>query len=176
MSGAATTATPEASVPPGSFWQRRVIRPIVAQFTQGVTADHIALTLAVGAACSLFPFLGFTSLLNLGVGIALRMNQPILQTLNQLLGPLQLILILVYVRLGELIWVAQGDRFTVGEMIRTFGELSFADFLRRFGWAGIHAFTAWIITSPLLIAAVFFCQRAGLGRRARRSVTTGSAA
>lgn len=167
---AATTATPAAGVPQGGFWQRRVARPIVAQLTQGVTPDRIALTLAVGTACSLFPFLGFTSLLNLGVGIALRMNQPILQTLNQLLGALQLILILVYVRLGELIWVAQDDRFTVGEMIRTFGELSFLDFLRRFGWAGIHAFTAWGLTSPLLIAVVYFSLRPALRRLARRSV------
>jgi uncharacterized protein (DUF2062 family) len=175
MSGAVTTASSGAGLPPGGFWQRRVIRPIVAQFTQGVTPDRIALTLAVGAACSLFPFLGFTSLLNLGVGIALRMNQPILQTLNQLLGALQLILILVYVRLGEIIWVAQGDRFTVGEMVRTFGELSFLDFLRRFGWAGIHALTAWSLTSPLLIAVVYFSLRPALRRLARRTQATGNA-
>lgn len=70
-----------------SFWQRRLVAPLRAQLTQGVTPDRLALTMAVGTACSLLPFLGFTALLNLGVGLVLRLNQPILQTLNQLLGP-----------------------------------------------------------------------------------------
>ena len=53
---------------PPSFWQRRLIKPLRAQLTQGVTPDRLALTLAVGTTCSLLPFLGFTTLLNLGVG------------------------------------------------------------------------------------------------------------
>jgi uncharacterized protein (DUF2062 family) len=132
------------------------VQPILAQLTQGVTPDKIAATLAVGTACSLLPFLGFTSLLNLGAGLVWRMNQPILQTLNQLLGPVQLALILVYVRLGEAIWGARGDPFTLGEMLRVFREATFTDFLGRFGWAGVHAFTAWLLTAPLLVAALYF--------------------
>jgi uncharacterized protein (DUF2062 family) len=172
MKGTAATATPSGDGHAGGFWQRRVIRPIVVQLTQGVTPDHVALTLAVGTACSLFPFFGFTALLNLGVGVMLRMNQPLLQTLNQLLGPLQIILILVHVRIGEAIWRAQDDRFTFGEMMRVFREMSFSDFLQRFGWAGVHAFTAWILISPLLIAGLYFSLRPALRRLAQRSAAS----
>ena len=154
-----------------SFWQRRVRGPVVALFTQGVTPDKIALTFGVGSACSLLPFLGFTSLLNLGVGLCLRLNQPLLQTLNQILGPLQLVMILVYVRFGEWIWRAQDGRFTIGEMIQVFRQASLSEFLHRFGWAGIHAFTAWAITSPLLIFAVYHLLRPALRRLASRSVS-----
>jgi uncharacterized protein (DUF2062 family) len=171
MNGAVTTATASVDRQPGSFWQRRVIRPIVAQLTQGVTPDHLALTLAVGSACSLFPFFGFTALLNLGIGVMLRMNQPLLQTLNQLVGPLQIILILVHVRIGEVIWRAQGDHFTFGEMMRVFRAMSFADFLQRFGWAGVHALTSWILISPLLVAGLYFSLRPALRRLAERSAT-----
>jgi uncharacterized protein (DUF2062 family) len=83
-----------------SFWQRRIVAPIRALLLQGITPDKIAFTFAVSTACSLLPFLGFTALLNLGVGLWLRLNQPIMQTLNQLLGPVQLVLIIVYVHLG----------------------------------------------------------------------------
>ena len=83
-----------AASPSTSFWQRRVLAPIRALLLQGITPDKIAFTLAVGTACSVLPFLGFTSLLNLGVGLWLRLNQPIMQMLNQLLGPVQLLLIL----------------------------------------------------------------------------------
>lgn len=163
--------TPEATListlPQRGFWQRRLIDPLVAQLTQGVTPDRLAATLAVGTACSLFPFLGLTSLLNLIVGIRLRMNQPILQTLNQLLGPLHLLMILVYVRLGEWLWRIEGGRFTIGDMLRTFRDETFVVFLERFGWAGIHALTAWIITAPLLLAVLYYPLRPVLRRLAR---------
>jgi uncharacterized protein (DUF2062 family) len=133
-----------------------------------VSADQIAATLAIGTACSLFPFLGLTTLLNLGVGLVLRMNQPILQTLNQLLGPVQLVLILGYVRIGEWIWGARGGHFTIGEMLRVFREASFLEFLQQFGWAGVHALTAWLVTSPLLIAAIYYPLRPTLRQAARR--------
>ncbi|MDP3071184.1 MAG: DUF2062 domain-containing protein [Opitutaceae bacterium] len=159
-------ANAPAPAPRPGFWRRRVIEPVRAQLTQGVSPDQIALTLGVGTACSLLPFLGLTSLLNLGVGLALRMNQPILQTLNQLLGPLQLALILVQVRLGEWLWGATGYHFTVGEMLRTFRDSSFAEFFARFGWAGIHALSAWLLLAPVLAAIVYFSVRPALRRAA----------
>lgn len=139
-----------------SLWQRRVVAPLRAQLTQGVTPDKLALTLAVGTACSLFPFLGFTSLLNLAVGLRLRMNQPVLQTLNQVLGPLQLMLIPGYLRLGELIWRDPPMPFSVTGMVETFGGKTPGEFLALFGRAGLHAFTAWSLTAPLLVAALYF--------------------
>lgn len=168
MSRAAPDSAPLPSAAPESFWRRRVVGPIRAQLTQGVSADQIAATLAIGTACSLFPFLGFTTLLNLGVGLALRMNQPVLHTLNQLLGPVQLMLILGYVRLGEWIWGARGGHFVIGEMLQVFREASFGQFLAQFGWAGVHALTAWLVTTPLLVAALYFPLRPVLRRAARR--------
>lgn len=165
----ATTAESSSDDPPvpQSFWQRRLVGPIKQQLTQGVTPRKIAATLGVGTVCSLFPFLGFTSLLNLGVGIVWRLNQPILQVLNQLLGPVQLIMILVYVKGGEIVWGATGDPFSVTEMLTSFAELSLLEFLAKFGWAGVHAFTAWILTAPLLFAVVTFSLRPVITRLAR---------
>jgi len=156
-----------------SFWQRRVRDPLIALFVQGLTADKVALTLGVGAACACLPFLGFTSLLTFGAGLWLRLNQPLLQTFNQLLGPVQLLLIVIYVRLGEWLWQARDGCFTLVEMLRVLREASFRDFLRAFGWAGIHAFTAWVLTAPALIAVVYFSVRPALRRLA--SKTSGGA-
>ena len=141
------------------FWRRRLSDPILAQLNQGVSPDKLAATFAVGAACAIFPFLGFTMLLNLGVGLALRMNQPILQTLNQLLGPLQLVLILVYVRLGEWVWHDHAKSFSLPDMLSTFRHASLGEFFQRFGWAGLHALTAWLISVPFIIAGVYYSLR-----------------
>jgi uncharacterized protein (DUF2062 family) len=150
------------------FWERRVRAPLLDLFLQGITPDKIALTFAVGTACSLFPFLGTTTFLNLGIGLWLRLNQPLLQTLNQVLTPVFFVTLVLYVRLGEVIWQVQEGRFSVIEMLRVFREVSFGEFLERFGWAGIHAFTGWALTSPLLIAAVYFFTRPLLRRLASK--------
>lgn len=155
----ATGAAPEG------FWSRRVVTPLRVQLTQGVTPDRIAFTLAVGTACSLLPFLGFTTLLNLGVGLWLRLNQPILQTLNQLLGGVQLGLILVYVRAGEAIWGAPAMPLSIAGLLASFRADPWT-FLQRFGWTGVHAATAWALSVPLIVAAIYFPLRPAMRRLA----------
>ena len=161
-----TPASPTAPTQTKNFWQRRIVAPLRAQLTQGVTPDRLALTIAIGTACSVLPFLGFTSLCNLGVGIWLRLNQPILQTLNQLLGPLQLALILVYVRIGEKIWRAVPVPVSVPVLARAFKDDPRA-FLERFGWTGIHAATAWGLSVPLIVSGLYYALRPVMRRLAR---------
>ena len=175
MTPAPSPFDPAFERPRDPFWRRRILHPLVALLTQGVTPDKLASTLAVGAACSLFPFLGTTSVLNLGVGLWLRMNQPLLQTLNQVLGPVQLAMILVHVRIGEVVWRASdAERFGVVEMVRAFSELPFGEFLQRFGRAGVHAFTGWVLTAPVLAATLYLLARPVLRRLAsRRTEPTG---
>ncbi|HWA24222.1 MAG TPA: DUF2062 domain-containing protein [Lacunisphaera sp.] len=154
--------------PPRSLWQRLGRAPLLALLTQGTTPDRIAFTLAVGTACSVFPFLGATTALNVGVGLWLRLNQLLLLGLNYLLTPVQLVMIFAYVRLGEWVWQDADGHFSVAEMLRVFREGSLAGFLQRFGWAGIHAFTSWLLTTPLLVAGLYAALRPALRRLASK--------
>jgi uncharacterized protein (DUF2062 family) len=158
------TATGTAPAAKRTFWQRRVRDPLVALLTQGATPEGLSKTLAWCAVCSMFPFLGTTALLNLVVGQALKLNHALMQTVNQLVGGLHVLMILLYVRLGETLWGATGDRFSVVEMITDFKNLSFAEFMAKFGWAGVHALTAWALTAPLLYWATYYTARPALRR------------
>jgi uncharacterized protein (DUF2062 family) len=153
--------------PPRSFWQRRFKDPVLNLLTQWVTPDTMAFKLARGTGLSLFPFFGFTTLLNAVVGVWLRLNQPLLQTLNYVLSPVHLAMILVYVRLGEWIWRDPPLPLSVPVLVQSFREQSLLEFLQRFGWAGIHAFTAWAVTLPLLILGLRALARPVLRRAAR---------
>jgi len=151
--------------PPLPWWQR-IVFFLHTQLTQGTTPDRLALSIAVGTACSLVPFFGFTSLLNLGVGVALRLNQPVMQILNQVLGPLQLVLIIAYVRGGEKIWGAPPVPISVQVLTQSFRDDPGA-FLQRFGWTGVHAATAWALSAPAIVAGLYYALRPGLRRLAR---------
>ncbi|HEX2854658.1 MAG TPA: DUF2062 domain-containing protein [Opitutaceae bacterium] len=152
---------PAPAVPlphPPTFWQRRIIAPLRAQLTQGATPDRLALSLAVGTACSVMPLIGVTTALNFGVALWLRLNQPVMQILNQLLAPVHLILIIVYVRLGEKIWGAVPVPISIPVLVRAFRDDPVA-FLHRFGWTGVHAATAWALSVPLIVAVVYYALR-----------------
>ena len=161
---AASVATSSVSRP--SFWQRRFRDPLLALLTQGATPEKLASGIAWSAVCSLFPIFGFTTGLNAGVALWRGLNQPLMQAVNYALSPLHIVMILVYVHLGEWLWVADNEHFSVSEMLTSFHELSFGAFLHKFAWAGIHAVTAWIVTAPLLFAAVYYVARPGLRRLA----------
>ena len=166
------------------FWRRRLSDPIKAQLTQGITPDKIALTIAIGVACGIFPFLGFATLLCFVVAWVLRLNQPIIHLVNQLLWPLHLLCIPLFVRLGELIYHAPGTGFNLHQFLHQLvedwwphrgqhehrGRQMFyqlvedwwhhpIDFLDRFGRIGLHTLTAWALATPVIIAAIYFILR-----------------
>ena len=152
--------------PAVSFWRRRVVAPITTQLTLGATPDRLAFTVAVGATAAIFPLLGATTAVTLVAGLSLRLNQVVLHTINQLLGPVQLALILVYVRAGEWLWRTPADDFSVADVVRTFHASGRGDFLRRVGWAGVHAVSAWALSAPLVAGAVYLVARPPIARLA----------
>jgi len=138
-----------------SFWKRRVIDPIVHQLTQGITPEKIALTLAVGSACGLFPIWGTTTFLCLVVGVSLRLNQPIIQIVNGLCVTLHIPAILGLVRLGE--WLFREPRTYLH--IRYMNQMFWDDpglFVHRYGLIALHASAAWALLLPVWIPLVYF--------------------
>lgn len=67
---------------------------------QGVSPRRLALTLALGFAIGCIPVVGLPTLVCAAVALALRLNVPAIQAANYVAMPLQLALIVPFVRLG----------------------------------------------------------------------------
>jgi uncharacterized protein (DUF2062 family) len=147
--------TPETISPAKSFWRRRVLDVILAQLKQGITPQKISLTLALGMALGIFPILGATTLLCFLFGLWLKLNQPIIQVVNYLIYPLQLVLILVFVRIGEFMVRATPVSFSIPELFRKFHE-SPREFFRQFGMTGVHGIIGWLLVAPFVAAGLYF--------------------
>ncbi|MES2696423.1 MAG: DUF2062 domain-containing protein [Verrucomicrobiota bacterium] len=143
------------ATPARTFWQRRVRDPIVAQLTQGITPEKIALTVAIGSCIALFPILGTTTLLCFLVALLLRLNQPIIQLINQALWPIHVPAIFGCVKLGELILGATHVHFSLRHMHEMFWK-SPAAFFQEFGATALHAIVGWAIVAPFYMTAVYF--------------------
>jgi uncharacterized protein (DUF2062 family) len=137
------------------FWRERVLGLIIAQLTQGVTPQKIALTIALGFNLGIFPIMGSTTVLCAIVGVCLKLNQPVIQLVNWLVYPLQLATILIFVRIGEWIMRAPPVPFSIPELLRKF-EASPRKFLQEFGMTGVHGIVAWAIIAPFVAALIYF--------------------
>lgn len=140
------------------MWCRWVVKPVVAQLAQGTTPSKIAQAIAFGVATGVFPLLGTTTLLGLGVGILLKLNQPVLQVFRELVYPLQLATILLFMRAGESLFGAAHVPLSISMMMDRF----FADpgqFMKEFGMIGLYGVVVWLLLAPLLIAVVYFISR-----------------
>ena len=136
-------------------WRLWLADPVLAQLRQGITPAKIALTIALGATLGIFPVLGSTTLLCAAAGLALRLNQPILQIINYLVYPLQLALLLVFIRIGEWIFNAPALPFSIPQMLGKFREAP-AHFFREFAMTFVHCITAWALTSPVCGVILYF--------------------
>lgn len=130
------------------FFKEKLITPITGFLLQGITPHKLALAIACGAAVAVFPVFGSTTLLCALIAIALRLNMPAIQLVNYFVYPLQFILFIPYVRLGETLFSAPRMPFSIPQIFAMFKD----DFLNAINtlWATtMHAIVAWCITAPL---------------------------
>jgi uncharacterized protein (DUF2062 family) len=137
------------------FWRARLVSSIRNLLAQGLTPEKLALSLAVGLVCGLFPIIGATTLLSIAAGFALRLNHPAVQLVNYLVYPLQVPLILAFVRLGETLVSAPPMPFSPLLLLARFREDP-VRFLEQFGLTGLHGILGWSVAAPLILAAGFF--------------------
>jgi uncharacterized protein (DUF2062 family) len=136
------------------LWRDRVLSVITAQLVQGITPSKISLTIALGLNLGIFPILGATTLLCAIAGFWLKLNQPVIQLVNWIASPLQLMLILVFVRLGEWLLRAPHLQLSIPLLVRKFHD-SPLNFLREFGLTGLHGIIAWLLVAPFLTAIIY---------------------
>lgn len=166
MSGEAV-AEP-ASPRRASFWKRRVLTPITNQLKQGITPEKIALTIALGLALSIFPILGSTTILCGLAALLLRLNQPVIQLVNYLAYPVQLLAIIPFYRAGETLFQQPHVPLSIPFLFARF-RADVWQFLRDFGMIAVQGIIVWCLIAPVVIAAIYFLVHPPLRALARRT-------
>jgi uncharacterized protein (DUF2062 family) len=117
-------------------------RTVALWLRQGISPPRLALTLALGFAIGCIPVVGIPTVLCAGVALALRLNLPAIQAANYAAMPLQLALIVPFVRLGgRLFSAAPHPTLTAGTLL----HLSPLAFMAQMSGMAGHALLAWLL-------------------------------
>jgi uncharacterized protein (DUF2062 family) len=123
----------------------------------GMTPRRLALTLALGFAIGCIPVIGVPTILCAALALLLGLNQPAIQAANYAAMPLQLILIVPFMRLGKWMfpfgsahshaygWVTQ---FAV---LRPLAEAGWLASLALFGWMLVAIPAVLVLWFPLTL-------------------------
>lgn len=121
-----------------------VKRSAVLWLSQGVSPRRLALTLALGFAVGCIPLVGIPTVLCAGLALALGLNLPAIQVANYVAMPLQLALIVPFVRMGGRILSAQSMQFLIPRALEHFSTLNLATHM---GAMAGQALLAWLIAA-----------------------------
>lgn len=128
-------------------------RKVEVWLRQGISPRRLALTLALGFAIGCLPVVGITTLLCVGLALGLKLNLPAITAANYAMMPLQVLLIVPFVRLG-------GWLFGLGPQASFSGvallHASPQALAAQLGSLAGLALLAWLVTAIPAIAVMTF--------------------
>ena len=142
-----------------SDWLRRKVRdPLLAELRQGATPEAVSAAVVVSFAIAIVPVIGVTTLGCFVVGRLFRLNHVVMQIINHASYPLQILLIVPFVRLGETLTGAGHIALTPTAIIDEFNR-SIPGFVEKFWMAYVHGVLGWLVTAVPACWALYFVLR-----------------
>ena len=151
-----------------SFLYRKLILPLADLLRQGITPEKIALSLAIGICLGVFPVLGSTTALCALAAIVFRLNLPAIQLVNYLVYPLQLALIIPFIRFGEVLFSAPHVSLSLTIIFESIKRSAWQT-TKTYWTSGWHAMIAWCLVGPAAIWILYMILAPLLRRLARAS-------
>ena len=128
--------------------RRVLIQPFIELLRQGISPKKLALTIALGFTLGVTPVIGSTTLLCTLAAVKFRLNLPAIHLVNGVAWPLQLILLIPFLRAGA--WMFGDSSFAI-----TLAQV--AALIRSGVWhaistlwiATMHALAVWLLVASL---------------------------
>ncbi len=147
---------------------------ILTIFTYGLTPYQLALTVSLGVTFGLFPFIGVTSILCFVFAFIFRLNVVVIQLVNWIVAPLQLLMLVPFYQLGQFVNTFFTDTKTKTiEKVAALKE-SFFDYFFNILNSQLSAIIGWaFICIPFALtvhfASLFFYKK-HLNKKASRTI------
>ena len=134
------------------FSRKHVINSLALALKQGTTPRKLAVTCALGVVIGIFPVWGITTWICLALSISFRLNLIVIQLVNYLFFPIQLILMIPFIKAGSFVFGLDPFPYDSSQLVSLFKN-NFWLALKESGFALATGIVVWaVIALPLFIA------------------------
>lgn len=118
------------------------VQKLVGFFKQGTSPHGLAASTTLGIVLGVFPILGVTTWMSTLIGVRFKLNVPLVLAVLYLVWPIQIGLIIPFLRAGE--WLFAAPPFALSlEKVQLAFEADFFGALRQFWDANLYALAGW---------------------------------
>ena len=140
----------------------KLARLILELLSQGITPHKIALTIALGVVLGVAPVLGSTTLLCTAAALVFGINLPLIQVVNYLVYPLQLLLLIPFIQGGQWLFRQPPLPFSFAQLTALL-RLRFWQTLAMLWEYTLHGLIAWLILGGMSAFIIYMVLRPILG-------------
>jgi uncharacterized protein (DUF2062 family) len=132
------------------FWE------IIAKaLQQGTSPRMLAITCALGAVLAVLPVYGLTTLLCFLVAFVFRLNVVVIQAVNYLMTPLQLVLMIPFMQAGIFVFSLKPVILDFNELLIRF-KRDFVTVLTELGSVMLGGIAVWVLVAVPFFFVLFF--------------------
>jgi uncharacterized protein (DUF2062 family) len=118
---------------------------------QGLTPKELSQSIIVSGLISTIPILGVSTFMITTVSLKRKLNLPLMISFSYLMWPVQIIMIIPFIRIGEYIFSVPRNQHTVEEIISSF-QSSFFQTLSHLSFELLCGLGGWLLTAvPIAI-------------------------
>ena len=150
-----------------SLRENRLTHLVTGLLSQGITPHKVALTLALGVVLGVNPIIGTSTILCAVAALWLGLNLPLIQLINYLAYPLQILLLIPFVQAGQ--WLFREPPLPFGAaQIKTMLAAGLWKAVQALWSYALHGMVAWVFLGALMGIAIYGCSLPLLQRLARQ--------
>lgn len=117
-----------------------------ALLKQGLTPKELSQSIVVSGLISTIPILGLSTFIITTISLKSKLNLPVMIALSYLLWPVQILMIIPFIRVGEFIFSVPKNPHSVEEIINSF-QNSFFQTLSHLSFELFCGLGGWLFTA-----------------------------
>jgi len=125
-----------------------------ALLRQGLTPKELTQSIIVSGLISTIPILGVSTFMITTISLKSKLNLPVMIALSYLMWPVQILLIIPFIRVGEIIFSVTPNHHTVEEIISSF-QNSFFKTLSHLSFELLCGLGGWLLTAVPVAVGIY---------------------
>ena len=138
--------------------RRRFVFPLNKAIRAGISIERLAVSLALGITIGLIPLYGFTTLIVGCIALSLRLNFVAMQVAHYVVHPIQIALLIPFLKLGDAILKSSEITFSVKQYIQLF-RTDFWGAIHQLWLVNLSAILIWMVIAVPLFILLYYSLR-----------------